>query len=157
MRRARQLASLLVAVAGLWMLGSGVVLGLGGEFGPGPGFFAFGVGSLLAITALLWFGRLHRRSSDSKTPFLGDPGGPWRVARVSLAIVAFAVLVERLGYSVTMLALLVFLMTTFGREHLVPKVLIALAGSFGTHYAFERLLGVPLPSSSIGFLQVLGL
>ena len=37
------------------------------------------------------------------------------------------------------------------------KIVLAIAGSFGTHYVFEQLLRVPLPSSSIGILQALGL
>ena len=76
---------------------------------------------------------------------------------MALSLVAFAILVERLGFNLTMLGLLLFLLTAFRRERLALKIVLAITASFGTHYVFEQLLRVPLPSSSIGILQALGL
>ena len=38
-----------------------------------------------------------------------------------------------------------------------PKLAIAVAASFGVHWAFETLLSVPLPNAGIPFLRQLGL
>ncbi len=157
MRRARQIASLVFAATGLYMLFGGYRLGLAGEFGPGPGFFAFGIGVLLTVSSAFWFAGAAGMPAEETTPFVGDRGGILRVAGVALSLVAFAILVERLGFNLTMLGLLLFLLTAFSRERLVLKIVLAIAGSFGTHYVFEQLLRVPLPSSSIGILQALGL
>jgi hypothetical protein len=45
----------------------------------------------------------------------------------------------------------------FGRDHVVLKVAIAVAGSFGVHWVFERLLRVPLPYASLETLRRFGL
>jgi putative tricarboxylic transport membrane protein len=156
-QRARQLVCLLFAATGLFMLFGGYGLGLTGEFGPGPGFFAFGIGIFLTLSSLIWFATLARIRVEMETQIVEDRRGLLRVGKVALSLAAFAILVERLGFNLTMLALLLFLLTAFDRERLVLKIVVAFAGSFGTHYVFEQLLRVPLPSSSIGFLQSLGL
>jgi hypothetical protein len=55
-----------------------------------------------------------------------------------------------------MLALLLFLLFAFDRQHALPKLAVAVAGSVGTHYVFEHLLRVPLPSSTLPALRALG-
>ena len=139
------------------MIFGGYGLGLAGEFGPGPGFFAFGIGTFLTTSGVIWFARLARRPEEAGDPFVVPSGGIQRVAAVTLALAAFVILVEHLGFSLTMLGLLLVLLTAFSREYLALKIVLAVAGSFGTHYVFEQLLRVPLPSSSIGMLQALGL
>ncbi len=157
MRRPRQLASLVFVATGLYLIFAGYGLGLTGEFGLGPGSFAFGIGVVLTVSSAFWFAGAAGMPAETTTPFVGDRGGILRVAGVARSLVAFAILVERLGFNLTMLGLLLFLLTAFSRERLVLKIVLAIAGSFGTHYVFEQLLRVPLPSSSIGILQALGL
>jgi len=86
-----------------------------------------------------------------------ERGGLLRVVSVVFALVVFAVLLEPIGFNLAMLGLLLFLLLAFGREYLILKIAISIAGSFGVHYIFERILRVPLPYSSIGFLRSLGL
>jgi hypothetical protein len=42
------------------------------------------------------------------------------------------------------------------REHVLAKIVVAVAGSVGTHYVFERYLRVPLPDASLPALRSLG-
>ena len=82
MRRARQIASLVFAATGLYMLFGGYGLGLAGEFGPGPGFFAFGIGVLLTVSSAFWFAGASRMSVETNYPvssgtaveYCGSPG-----------------------------------------------------------------------------------
>jgi hypothetical protein len=75
---------------------------------------------------------------------------------VLVALVAFGALLLPLGFDLAMLALLLFLFFAFDRGHAIVKIVIALVGSFGVHYGFERFLRVPLPNASLDFLRALG-
>ena len=61
-----------------------------------------------------------------------------------------------LGFKLVMLALLLGLFFVYDREHALAKIVVALAGSVGTHYVFERFLRVPLPDASLPALRSLG-
>ena len=75
---------------------------------------------------------------------------------IVLALVAFAVLLTPLGFKLVMLALLLGLFFAYDRQHAVAKIVVAVAGSVGTHYVFERFLRVPLPDASLPALRSLG-
>lgn len=157
MRRIYQAASLALFGLGLFLVFQGKSIGLTGHFGPGPGFFAFWVGVALAVLSLVWCGQVSLQPAKAMPPdFAPERGGVVRVASVVLAMVAFALLLTPLGFNLAMLGLLLFLMLVYGREYLVTKIVIAIAGSFGVHYVFEKLLRVPLPYSAIAFLRSLG-
>jgi putative tricarboxylic transport membrane protein len=155
-QRASQFASLLFGAIGLFMIAAGYRLGLTGEFGPGVGFFGFVIGILLMILSAVWFLQL-RRETPAREPLVIERGGLLRAGSVALSLVVFAIAVEPVGFRLTMLALLLFLLIAFNRSHLNLKIVLAVAGSFGTYYVFVRLLRVPLPSASIDFLRNLGL
>lgn len=158
MRRVSLVMSLLLVAAGLFMTVGGYSLKLKGQFGPGPGFTAFWIGLPLTVLSIIWFGQLCLQPrADQHEPFESERGGLRRVAAVILALIAFGALLIPLGFNLTMLGLLLFLFFAFDREHPIVKIVIAFAGSFGVHYAFEHFLRVPLPYSSIDFLQALGL
>ncbi len=158
MRRIYQMASLVLLGVGVFLVFQGRAIGLAGHFGPGPGFFAFWVGVALAVLSLVWGGQASLHAAKALPPgFVPDRGGIVRVASVMFAMVAFVILLTTLGFNLAMLGLLLFLMLAFGREYLATKIVIAVAGSFGVHYVFERLLRVPLPYSSIALLRNMGL
>ena len=77
-------------------------------------------------------------------------------AAILLALVAFAVLLAPLGFTVVMLGLLLGLFFAYDREHALAKLVVALVGSAGTHYVFERFLRVPLPDATLPALRSLG-
>ena len=157
MRRIFQVASLALFGLGLFLVFQGRSIGLAGHFGPGPGFFAFWIGFALATLSVVWCIRVSLQPAVAMPPgFIPERGGILRVVLVILALVAFAALLELIGFNLAMLGLLACLMFGFGREHVTLKVVISLAGSFGVHYVFEKLLRVPLPYSSIGFLRSWG-
>jgi len=141
----------------VFMTYGGYALRLKGQYGPGPGFTAFWIGLPLTVLSLVWFAQLCLRWKAEREPFESEQGGLRRVAAVVLALVAFGILLVPLGFNLAMLALLLFLFFASNREHRMLKIVIALAGSFGVHYTFEHYLRVPLPYSSIDFLQALGL
>jgi len=157
MRRASLVMAVLFVAAGVFMTYGGYVLKLKGQYGPGPGFTAFWIGLPLTALSAIWLVQLLRRwKAEDPASFESERGGLRRIATVLLALVAFGALLVPLGFDLAMLSLLLFLFFAFDREHPVVKIVIALAGSFGVHYAFEHFLRVPLPNASIEFLRALG-
>ncbi len=115
------------------------------------------MGVPLAILSVVWLGQASLARADAAPIMAGSgPGGGTRVASILAALVAFALLLTPLGFTLSMLGFLLFLLVGFDRKHVVAKLVVALAGSAGTHYAFERLLRLPLPSASLLTLRSLG-
>jgi Tripartite tricarboxylate transporter TctB family len=76
----------------------------------------------------------------------------WRHALAILAVCIFAVFgMERLGYRVTMLVVLIVLLRIMEKCGRVPTVAFALFLSFGSFFLFHTILRVPLPRGTFGF------
>lgn len=58
---------------------------------------------------------------------------------------------ERIGYRLTIIALLVFLLIVVERKRPLPVMLVAVGFSFASFYIVGDLLHVPLPRSPWGF------
>jgi putative tricarboxylic transport membrane protein len=110
---------------------------------PGPAMLPVVLGAaLIAFGALLAaFGRTG--------PRLAEIG--WEEARQALLILAGAAtaafFLERLGYVITMAALLAYLLAVVARRHILIAVPCALLLAGGTFLLFDLLLRVPLPRS----------
>jgi hypothetical protein len=76
----------------------------------------------------------------------------WRHGTAILAMCAFAALaIERLGYRVTIFAMLFFLVAVMERKGWRAALLFAGGFALGTHFLFNTLLRVPLPPGPFGF------
>jgi putative tricarboxylic transport membrane protein len=126
--------------------------------GPGPGFFPFWLGALLAVLSIIW---LLQSSMGPKEPveegFIPSREGTVRVLSVVAALAIFSWVVELFGFQLTMLVFLAMLLTTLGRQNLMTTAAVAIGGSFGVYYIFTQWLEVSLPGSSIDFFRNLGL
>ncbi len=131
----------------LWVLWECRRLPLGSWREPGPGAFpaalalvALGLG--LAIVAV---GGRATRLVDVE----------WGEARRALVIVAAGVFLtlglERLGYRVSVLVMLLFLIGIVERRRLLATVAFAVGMAWGSFYLFNTLLKVPLPVGPLGF------
>lgn len=114
---------------------------------PGPGFmplliavFLGGVGLLIAV-----FG--------GKSALLSSI--PWPEARRAVLILVIsaggAFALERIGYRLTMTALLIFFLGVVERRHPFAAAAVAVGFSVITYYVFSTLLQVQLPNSPWGF------
>jgi hypothetical protein len=123
---------------------------LGSDFGPGPGFFSFWLGILVVLLSLAEIAKTFRgRPQPLPADFLPGRSGLARMASLVGALVASVLLLERLGFSLTMLAFCLFLLRTLGRQPWWLTVGLSLAGSFGTAFIF-RQLQVLLPRGFLG-------
>lgn len=141
--RAAGLALLLLAAAIAWQAR---VLPVGTLWNPGAGYMplatAAALGALGAVLAVKGGG-----------PPLRDMAWPeaWHAGLLlgACALAAFAL--ERLGYRLTMIALLAFLLGAVERKRPFAVAAVALGLSLGSFYLFSDLLRVPLPRGPGGF------
>jgi len=71
------------------------------------------------------------------------------VILIACGVATFAL--ERIGYRITVIALLVFFLGALERKRPMPVALVALGFSFASFYIVGDLLRVPLPRSPWGF------
>ena len=139
-------ASALVAFALLVILASRH-LPLGTFRQPGPAFIPILLALLLLIFGvflLLTSGRAPLLSSISWTE--------WRHALAILGASVFSVFaIERLGYRLTVLLVLCFLVKLVEKRGWVQSLAFAFSFSFGSFFLFYTILRVPLPEGPLGF------
>jgi hypothetical protein len=121
----------------------------GSDFGPGPGFFSFWLGVLVVGLSIVEIGRTLGKRTPLPADFFPDRAGVGRIAYLLGALVAVVLLLDRLGYSLTMFLFCGFLLRILGRQPWWLTVVLTLLGSFGTAYLF-RQLQVILPGGILG-------
>jgi putative tricarboxylic transport membrane protein len=119
--------------------------------GPGPGFFPFWLSLLLGALAIIILLQALRSPEPMPPDFFASRTGYLRMAAVMAALAGTTALLDPLGFRLTMLAMYLFLLYTFGQRRPVVMTLVSLAGSFGVYHMFVRWLKVPLPIGVLGF------
>lgn len=144
-------------------------LGYWTTLGPGPGFFPFWIGILLGTSSLVWLMQALRGNPnvivpaeepivlDTETVSTAPTAKTRPIWTVLLSLVVLASLLELIGFQLSMFAFLLFQLRFQGGRKWPLSLIIALAGSFGVFYLFTEVLQVTLPTSSINFLEDLGL
>jgi hypothetical protein len=142
--RVSGIALILFSLLVVWQ---GRALPLGTFHQPGPAYIPI----LLALLLLIFGVCLAVRGS--RTPLLSSLAWTeWRHALAILAACVFAVLgIERLGYRVTLLLVLGFLLKIMEKCGWSLTVAFALFLSFGSFFLFHTILRVPLPLGTFGF------
>lgn len=119
--------------------------------GPGPGFFSFWLSLCLALAAVaMAFEAWRDRRQALPGDFLPGRSGLLKIAAIIAALVVTILLFEPLGFRLTMLALVGFLLVLLGQRSLFVTPLVAVATSFGVYELFVHALGVPLPVGVLG-------
>ncbi|MGV3650734.1 MAG: tripartite tricarboxylate transporter TctB family protein, partial [Devosia sp.] len=138
------------------------------RFGPGPGFFLRGlafvlIGLVLIHALTLVLGRRRRLQAAEATPdhpeavlfrdeddepLIAPPGAGWRFAALAGAMMAYALLIERLGFLVSTTLLCFVAMTVLGRPWL-RSAIERLTAILVAWLVFGQPLGVTLPSASL--------
>ena len=113
---------------------------------PGPGYVP-----LLLAVALGVFGVLIALRSGASPLFNTIE---WTEARrgivilIACGVAVFAL--ERIGYRLTMVALLAFMLGVVERKRAIPTLLVSLGFAFCSYYLFATLLKVQLPRGPLG-------
>lgn len=145
--RSDQVSGIFLLLVALYVAWESRVYPLGTLEDPGPGYMPLLLAVFLGIMGLLIavFG--------GKTSVLAAI--PWPEAQRAVLILimcgAGTFALERIGYRVTMIALLLFFLGVVERRNPVAAALVAIGFSVGSYYLFSTLLQVQLPRSPWGF------
>jgi putative tricarboxylic transport membrane protein len=157
MTRVHQAFCILVIAFSIWVMVESVQLTYYTTLGPGPGFFPFWLAVLMCGLNVAWLIQLWLRPLKGKArEFVPSGAACIRIAALIVSTAVFGVLVEPLGFSITMFAFLLFLLVALGRQNVVVTLAVSIIGSFGIYYVFTQYLNVHLPEAPIEFLRNLG-
>lgn len=142
--RVAGVALLVFALAVMW---EDRAFPLGTVTKPGPGYMPMLLAGILAAMAALVIWAGGRSPAWTSLTWL-----EWRHAVAILAACVFAALaLERIGYRLTVIILVSFLLWVVERKRATITAATALGLSLGTFYVFSTLLKVPLPLGPGGF------
>ena len=113
---------------------------------PGPAYVPVLLASLLLIFGVLLIFTAGRAPSVWSLRWT-----EWRHSSAILAACVFAVFgIERLGYRLTVLLMLVFLIKVVEKRGWALSLIFASSLAFGSYYLFYTTLRVPLPQGPFG-------
>jgi hypothetical protein len=136
-------SGLLFVAAGLGFAAGATNYSFGSSARPGPGYFPFGLGILLAVLgAAVLFKSLTLETER------GDPVGaiPWRpIGLITFSVVAFGVALPRLGMILS-LPLLILISSLAGDEFRLKEVLVNIVVlTIGSWLIFIKGLNLVIP------------
>ena len=136
-----RVAGAALAVFGLFVLWQSRVLPLGSLATPGPAYMPVALATLLVLGGVA-ISALGREAAPVSSLRFHE----WRHAIAIFMACAFCALaLERLGYRLTILLALLFLLGVVERKHPLTALIFAVGFAAGTFFLFDTLLRVPLP------------
>lgn len=148
-------------VSGLfWLIFSAFVsyesysLGLGTLHQPGPGFFFFWTGIVIAILSLIVIviSLKKRPSEEAQQPALGKKNLT-KIVLVLISLLLYALLMERLGFLIVTLLFFIFLLGAIEKKRWSFAVLVSLIVTAVSYLVFEKALQSQLPKGLLDFLR----
>jgi hypothetical protein len=142
-----RISASVLALFALFVIWQSRQLPLGTFRQPGPAFVPILLASLLLIFAVSLI-----LTADRAPSLWSLHWSEWRHAIAILLACVFAVFaIERLGYRVTMLLMLSFLVRFVEMRGWMLSLTFAFSLAFGSFFLFYTLLRVPLPLGPMGF------
>ena len=121
-------------------------------FGPGAGFLPFWLGALLAVLSVLLIVTASRQAvAGPSRPLIPNRRALIAVGATTVALAAYILLYERLGFLLATGLLTAFLLGVVERERWFTAVPLAALNAVGLYVVFQVLLGVNLPKNFLGF------
>jgi putative tricarboxylic transport membrane protein len=141
--RTSSLIFLVLALAVIWR---SFLMPIGSLSKPGPGFLPLFVGILLALlSSALWIEAGLRKSSLERVHFLTGEG-QWLSALLTVgSLLAYALLLEFLGFIICALLLLFFLFWVVGKQKWWVAFIGTVLVTLFSHLLFKVALDVQLP------------
>jgi len=144
--RSDQFSGLMLLALALYVGWQNRVYPIGTLSEPGPGYLPLLLAIFLGTIGLLialWGARSAPLAAIKWTEAT-------RAVVILVACGVATLALERIGYRLTVIALLIFLLGVIERKRPLPVALVALGFSFASHYVVADLLRVPLPRSPWG-------
>ncbi len=149
-------------ISGLVLLGFAVILffaarrlPLMSEFGPGSGFFPVILSLLLALLGLIiiiqaWWKNRHVKTSEETPKILGPEKKKYFIY-LGLFF-AFGLIFEKLGYFLSMVLFLGFILKHVEKQSWKTTCGIILVSGLVSYFLFVKFLAVPLPEGVLSFV-----
>lgn len=147
-------------ISGVFFLGAGVVItiyaityGLGGSRSPGPGFLPFltGIGLVLLSLALITSTLRDRTLIHKQTEkFFPEKDSSKKIILSISALLLFGLLLEYLGYALTTLLFMIFVLRLIGSRKWMTALLCSASTAICFYILFEMLLKSQLPKGMLG-------
>lgn len=145
--RSDQFSGLMLLALGFYVWWENRAYPLGSLQEPGPGYVPLLIAVFLGVTGLLI--AVSGGKSSPLAALRWPEAARAVVILAACAIGAFAL--ERIGYRITVIALLIFFLGVVERRRPLPVALVAIGFSLVSFYVVGDLLKVPLPRSAWGF------
>lgn len=152
MRRADQITAVILLIFSVAVIEGGRRMPPSGTFGPGAGFLPFWLGTVMGILSIILLVNACRE------PVQASDGSPFPKGRGLVAILEtvgalglFILLLETLGFLLSIALLTAFLLRVVEREGWMISLGVALANAAGLYVVFQVFLGVSLPKTIFGF------
>jgi putative tricarboxylic transport membrane protein len=140
-----------LAVAAAICFGS-VRLSLGALQKPGPGFFPFLAGAVLGLFSLLSLLQSFKGPpEDEKAEVWPKARRALRIASVILALILYAIGMNYLGFTLSTLIFLGFLLRGIDPQRWVVVLAVSIFGTTFSYGIFQFWLGAQLPKGPWGF------
>ena len=143
-------SSLFWLTGGILICVASVRLSLGTLHNPGPGFLPFCTGAFLGILAFILHFQSRRTSPANGTVLWTDRSKAMKVFLTIFALLAFAVVMEYLGFLLSTILFLGFLLRMVAPQRWSIVIGASLLVSIFSYSIFELWLKADLPK---GFLQ----
>lgn len=144
--RSDQVSGLVLAALALYVGWMNRAYPIGSPQEPGPGYVPLLLAIFLGVTGLL----VALRGGDSQPLAQMEWTEAKRALVILIACGVAAYALERLGFRITMAALLVFFLGVVERRKPMATIAVAFGFALIAYYLFATLLRVPLPVSPWG-------
>lgn len=136
----RRIAGYILLAVGIATMVRSYQYGLGQIHVPGPGFFPMGLGIMLTVFAAIYtFAPTKVRESSTAWAW-GRPAAAMATA------IAYTAVLERLGYIIATVLMLLVFVGVVEKQKLLRTVLVAVLGTLAMYVVFGIWLKIPLPA-----------
>jgi hypothetical protein len=147
------LSSLFLLLFGIFFTVESFRFGLGEWGRPGPGYFPFGAGLLFGIISLSVLVRTLQKTSSSETPNELSDRFYWQnIVLVVVGLLAYALLLRKIGFALCTFGLVVFCIRLVARQGWLNSIMTGLVVALLFHVFFNVLLNAQLPNGLLRFV-----
>jgi putative tricarboxylic transport membrane protein len=149
----QKLASLVWLFFGILICVGSVRLSLGNFHNPGPGFLPFITGAILAGLSFIVFLQTGRtgKAKAAEKPFLVDRQRAWKATLTLIALLAYGIGMDYLGFLVSTTIFLAFVLWVVEPQRWYVVIFGSILASVISFTIFEILLKSPLPRGIFEF------
>lgn len=143
-------------ILALYVIVSGFRLGFGEWREPGPGFIAVGSGCLLLFLSALWFVMtlIKKWGIETTKRFFIESDSYKRVLLTLLSLIVFALILNKTGFIISSLVLMIFLFKAIESQRWKLTILLAAIVTFCCVLIFQIWLQVQFPEGPISIYTI---